>query len=131
VGYIEHGNAASLESLVMANDLIGYARKLVGGIEVSDETLALEVIDRVGPGGDYISDRHTFENFKKQTWYPDLFRSTLYDKWVEGGSKTLTQRANDKVKDILEHHQPDPLPQDVQKSLREIVEKAEKKIVGK
>jgi trimethylamine--corrinoid protein Co-methyltransferase len=131
VGYIEHGNAASLESLVIADDLIGYARKLVGGIEVNDDTLALDVIHRVGPGGDFISDKHTFENFKKATWYPDLFRRTMYDKWVDSGSKTLTQRANEKVKSILENHVPEPLPQDVQKSLREIVEKAEKKIVGK
>jgi trimethylamine--corrinoid protein Co-methyltransferase len=129
VGYIEHGNASSMESLVMANDLIGYARRLVGGIEVNDETLALDVVDRVGPGGDYLTDKHTFDHFKKESWYPEMFPRTVYEKWVDAGSKTLTERANEKAVDILDHYEPDPLPEDVQKKLREIVQTAEAKIV--
>jgi trimethylamine--corrinoid protein Co-methyltransferase len=128
VGYIEHGNCSSMESLVMANDLIGYARRLVGGIEVSEESLALDVIDRVGPGGDYITDKHTFDNFKTETWYPELFPRTVYEKWVDGGSKTLTERANEKAVDILDNYEPDPLPEDVVKKIGDIVRKAEEKL---
>lgn len=125
VGYIEHGNTASLENLVISDDLIGYARKITKGIEVNDETLALDVIDQVGPGGNFLTEDHTLKYFKKETWYPDLFERKIYENWEKEGKKTLTQRANEKVIDILEHYEPDPLPKDVQSKLRAIVERAE------
>ncbi len=59
VGYIEHGNCASLENLVISNDLIGFARRIVKGIEVNDDTLGLDVIDKVGPGGHFLGEAHT------------------------------------------------------------------------
>ena len=131
VGYIEHGNTASLENLVISDELIGFARRLVGGIEVNDDTLAADVIDKVGPGGNYLGEEHTIKYFKTETWYPELFKRDIYDNWVAEGRKTLTQRANEKVKDILENYQPEPLPKDVQKKIHDIVERAEQKILKK
>ena len=75
VGYIEHGNCASLEHLSICDDIIGYARKIVKGIEVNPETLAVDVIDRVGPGGNFLADEHTMRNFKTETWYPRLINA--------------------------------------------------------
>ncbi len=129
VGYIEHGNTASLENLVISDELIGYARRIVRGIEVNDDTLATDIIDKVGPAGNFLGEEHTIKYFKTETWYPELFRRDIYDNWVMGGKKTLTQRANEKVKDILENYEPEPLPKDVQKKLKEIIERAEKKIL--
>ncbi len=131
VGYIEHGNTASLDALVMANDLIGYAKRFVNGIEVNEETLALDVIDKVGPGGNFLTEKHTLKHFKTETWYPPLFTRTIYENWVSDGKKTLTQRSHDKLLDILEHYEPDPLSKDVQQKLRGIVERAEEKILKK
>ncbi len=128
VGYIEHGNAASLENLVISDELIGYARRIVRGIEVNDDTLATDVIDRVGPGGHFLGDEHTMKYFKSETWYPELFQRVFYDNWEMNGEKTLFDRANEKVKDILENYQPEPLPDDVVKRLDEIVERAENKM---
>ena len=129
VGYIEHGNTASLESLVICDDLIGYARRITGGIEVNEETLALDVIDAVGPGGNYLMEDHTLKHFKTETWYPDLFKRMVYENWEKEGKKTLTQRAHEKVIDILEHYEPEPLPKDVQSGIHAIVERAEQKLV--
>ncbi|RKX75539.1 MAG: trimethylamine methyltransferase [Spirochaetes bacterium] len=128
VGYIEHGNTASLDALVMADELIGYARKFCCGIKVDDESLALDVIDKVGPGGDFLTTQHTYKHFKTETWYPDLFRRDIYENWMDAGRKTLTQRANEKAVAILEDYQPEPLPKNVEKKLRDIVERAEQKI---
>ncbi|MCK8823725.1 trimethylamine methyltransferase family protein [Fuchsiella alkaliacetigena] len=125
VGYIEHGNASSLENLVISDDLIGMARRVVKGIEVTEETLALDVIDEVGPGGHFLAHQHTMDNFKKETWYPDLFRRTRYGEWVKNGEKTLTERANDKVIDILENYEPEPLPAEVEEKIAAIVKRAE------
>ncbi|SJZ30358.1 trimethylamine methyltransferase family protein [Selenihalanaerobacter shriftii] len=125
VGYIEHGNAGCLENLAVADDLIGMARRVVDGIEVTEETLALDVIDEVGPGGHFLSHEHTMEHFKEETWYPDLFQRKRYGEWVNDGEKTLTDRANDKVIEILENYDPEPLPQDTVQKLDDIVKRAE------
>jgi len=129
VGYIEHGNTASLESLVMCNDLIGYARMMTKGIDVSEESLALDVIDNVGPGGNFLMEDHTLKHFKTETWYPELFKRMIYENWVKDGKKTLTDRANEKVKDILENYTPEPLPKDVQMKIKSIIERAESRIL--
>ena len=128
VGYIEHGNCASLENLVISNDLIGFARRIVEGIEVNDDTLGLDVIDKVGPGGHFLGEAHTRKYFKKETWYPELFKRQFYDNWEMEGEKTLFERSNEKVKDILENHEPEPLPEDIVNELDRIVQGAEDKL---
>ncbi len=128
VGYIEHGNCSSLEHLSICDDLIGYARKVVNGIEVNEETLALDVIDKVGPGGNFLGEDHTMKHFREETWYPRLFTREIYESWVGNGSKTLFQRSNERVIDILENYEPDPLPKDVQLKIKEIIQRAEAKL---
>jgi trimethylamine---corrinoid protein Co-methyltransferase len=128
VGYIEHGNTSSLENLVINNDLIGYARKIVKGIEVNEDTLAVDVIDHVGPGGHFLGEAHTMEYFKKETWYPDLFKRDFYENWDRDGKKTLTDRANEKVLDILENYEPEPLARDIVEKINKIVDDAEAKL---
>jgi trimethylamine--corrinoid protein Co-methyltransferase len=125
VGYIEHGNCASLEYLAICDELIGYSRRIARGIEVNAETLALDVIDRVGPGGNFLMDPHTMANFKKETWYPELFQRTFYENWEQ---KTIFERSNEKVVNILDNYQPEPLPKDVSQKLRDIVVEAEGKL---
>jgi len=125
VGYIEHGNTAALENLVINNDLIGYARRIVQGIEVNDETLAVDIIDNVGPGGHFLGEEHTMKYFKSETYYPDLFKRDFYENWEKAGKKTLFDRANEKVLHILENHEPEHLPKDVEQKLQDIVDRAE------
>lgn len=72
---------------------------------------------------------HTIKHFKSETWYPNLFERKLYEKWEQEGRKTLTQRANERVIDILESHQPEPLAKDVQNRIKKIIERAEQKLV--
>ncbi len=128
VGYIEHGNCASLEYLAICDDLIGFARKIVNGIEVTPETLALDVVDRVGPGGHFLADEHTVKHFRKEVWYPRLFEREFYENWVSNGEKTLFDRSNERVIDILENHEPEPLPGDIQERMRAIIARAEAKL---
>lgn len=128
VGYIEHGNCASLEYLSICDDMIGYARKVVSGVKVTPDTLALDVIDRVGPGGNFLADEHTMKNFKTETWYPRLFERKFYENWVAEGSQTLFERSNKRVIDILDNYEPEPLPKDIQQKMRDIITDAEKQI---
>ena len=125
VGYIEHGNCASLEYLTICDDLIGMARRVVDGIKVDEESLALDIVDKVGPGGHFLAEEHTLENFKTETWYPRLFTRQVYEKWEADGSKTLFDKANEKVIDILENYEPEPLPKEVQQKMKDIIANAE------
>ena len=125
VGFIESATTSSLEYLVICDDVIGMARRLVRGIEVNDETLALDVIDKVGPGRDFLSEAHTLKHFKTESHFPAMMDSQRYEPWVASGSKTLFQRANEKVKDIIENYEPDPLPKDVVDRIRAVVERAD------
>jgi trimethylamine--corrinoid protein Co-methyltransferase len=90
----------SPEKLVASNDLIGKFERLQRGIEVNENTLAARLIDQIGPGGEYISARHTLQNFRKEAYFP----SDVVDRKTrrEGDTpRTTFQRAKEKKEKIL------------------------------
>ncbi len=127
-GDLGNGMAASFERLVIDNEICKSLPFLVQGIEVSDETLALDVIRKVGPGGEYVSQKHTLEHFRKEYFYPELADTRGYEAWRKSGAKTLVEKANQKAKEILKSHWPTPLDKDVQKEISEIIRRAEKEL---
>jgi len=120
VGYIDNGLTACYEQLVVSNEVIGMVRRIMGGIEINEETMALDLIDRVGPGGEYLTSSHTFKHFKKN-WFPDLISRVPYDNWAAKGKKDLAARANDQIKHILETHTSKPLEESIKAELRKII----------
>jgi trimethylamine--corrinoid protein Co-methyltransferase len=123
VGYLDSGMTNSIEQIVICDELIAYVKHFMKGLEVNEETLALDVIEKVGPDGDFLGNLHTRKHFKED-WYPTLFDRHNYDGWVAAGSKTLRQRAREKALQLLESHKPEPLPAEVQKKVDQIVEEA-------
>ncbi len=123
VGYLDSGMTDSIEQVVICDELIGYTRRFLDGLEVTDETLALDVIDKIGPDGDFMSNPHTRRHYRED-WYPQLFDRHNYDGWRKAGGKTLRQRAREKALEILEQHKPEPLPPDVQEKIDQIVNQA-------
>jgi trimethylamine---corrinoid protein Co-methyltransferase len=124
IGTIESGLATSLELVVAMDELLSMMKPLIRGIEINDETLALDLIDQVGPGGDFLGTDHTLQHYK-DLWYPSILDRRVLATWEEEGRKTLAQRANETVKSILESYQPQQLGQDVQDRITEIVRRAE------
>jgi trimethylamine--corrinoid protein Co-methyltransferase len=122
VGYIEYGSTSSMEALVIANEIIRETRLLTAGVEVSPRTLALDATARVRPGGGYLADDHTLENWRWAQWHPDLIDRQRYDEWVERGSKDMFTRANERAKKILEEHEVPPLPEEAEGVIQEILE---------
>jgi trimethylamine--corrinoid protein Co-methyltransferase len=110
----------SIEQIVICNELIGYTKHFMQPLEINDKTLALDLIDEIGPEGNYLTCDHTRRHFKKD-WYPRLFDRRNYDDWQRAGAKTLRQRAQEKAIKILETYKPEPLPIDVQLQLDAIV----------
>ena len=109
VGYVESGLAASWDALVMCNEFIGAAKRVVEGFRLSKETLALDLIDRAGPSGHFLAEPHTVEHFREEFWLPGLLDRDNFHSWVEKGRTTLLDRAKAAVKHTLATHTPEPL----------------------
>ena len=122
VGFIESGISTSLLQLVIADEVIGQVRHMVKGVEVNKRTLAVDLIEKVGPGGNYITEEHTYENFKNDWWFPSLFNRSRFDFWQADGKPDLADHARKKLENILECHQPKPLEQKIREKIRSIVE---------
>jgi trimethylamine--corrinoid protein Co-methyltransferase len=127
VGYVESGMTASYQQLVAMNEVAGLVKRFMRGVEISEETIALDVIDQVGPGGHYLGEEHTFDHFRRN-WIPDLFDRLPRDEWENGGALTLGDRAADRVREILEHHEPAPLDEAVAGELETIIQRAEERV---
>jgi trimethylamine--corrinoid protein Co-methyltransferase len=123
VGYLEGGMCNSIEQLVICDELIAYTKEFMKGLEINEETLALDEIDEIGPEGHWMSSSHTLKHFRKD-WYPKLFDRRNYTEWEAAGSMTLRQRARVRALDIMDNHRPEPLPADVQRRIDEIVQAA-------
>jgi trimethylamine--corrinoid protein Co-methyltransferase len=124
LGYLESGLCYSLAQLAICDDILGWIDHCLRGVDVSDEALAVDLIDEVGPDGQYLDSPHTLAHFRER-WYPSLIDRQNYDNWQSRGAKTMQQRAAEKVEAILSKHKPEPLPQEVAQAVRAIVERAE------
>ena len=124
LGYMESGLCGSLAQLVICNEIVGWIEKMMAPVEIDDETLALDLIDKVGPDGSFLDSDHTMKHFRER-WYPQIFERGNYDQWMETGGLSLDLRAAQQVDTILEGHQPEPLPEEVRQQVRAIVRRAE------
>ncbi len=122
VGYINNGLTTSFEQIVVSNEVISMIRRMTGGFEINEETMALDLIDQIGPAGEYLTSDHTLKHFR-ENWFPTLFSKLPYEKWEKDGRRDLGRRANEKVRHILENYQPKPLEEKTKSELRRIVQK--------
>jgi trimethylamine--corrinoid protein Co-methyltransferase len=109
VGYMESGLTTSPELIVFADEVIGMMRPFADGFSFDPESLALELIHQVGPGGNFITTPHTYQHFRK-LWQPVLFNRERRERWQAKGSTTLGRRLKDKTVALMEAHTPPPLP---------------------
>jgi trimethylamine--corrinoid protein Co-methyltransferase len=127
VGYLDSGLNGSIEMLAICDEIIGMVKRFGRGVQVDEDNLAFEVINRVGPGGHFLSDDHTMRHFRKEFWLPNLMDRSSYEGWLAEGKKTLKERGEEKTNHILQTHQPMPIDENVMKEMKEIIEKADKK----
>jgi trimethylamine--corrinoid protein Co-methyltransferase len=130
VGFMDSGMQSSLPLQVIANDTIGWIRAATAGVPVNDETLALDVIDELGPTGNYLAHDHTLRHYK-EPYYSELADKGTYSQWMERGATTMDERAAQQVDEILTSHKPEPLPPDVRRDIRKIVEREQAWIDGR
>jgi len=121
VGYIEYGSTSSMEALVIADEIIRETRFLTGGLDINPTTLALDVIARVSPGGGFLADDHTLNNFRTSQWIPKMIDRSRYDSWKAAGAKDMYTRANEHAREILDEHEVTPLSEDAEAVITEVL----------
>ena len=123
VGYGGQGLIGNPAMIVMGNEIIGWVKRVVRGFDLTPETIALDVMRSVGPGGDYLAEEHTLKHFKTELWRPKHANRLDPDTWIQQGSKTYGEVVTAATVRILETHTPEPLPEAVRASLDAIVER--------
>ena len=119
-GMLENMSSVAAEQFVIDNDILGMVMRVVRGIEVNDETLALDVIDEVGPGGHYLMAKHTLRHMRSELYYPsNVVDRQGWDMWQQDGALDAQERARRIARDILAEHQPEPLDPDVENWIRQ------------
>jgi len=100
-GILDSGNSISYEQFVIDNEIIGIIRRLLTGIKVNEDTLGFSVIEKVGPGGNYVTEDHTAEHMMNEFFYPNLSVRCNFDIWEERGRPNMLSRAHELVQRIL------------------------------
>jgi trimethylamine--corrinoid protein Co-methyltransferase len=127
-GYLGAGLIGSLEMILLDSEIVSFIKRITDGIEVSEETLCLDLIHEVGPGGAYITQKHTLKNFKNESFIPSFLNRTKIQRWRDSGGKTLENVLNERVREIIEAEAPVLLSPETVKQYEIIIEQRRKEI---
>jgi trimethylamine--corrinoid protein Co-methyltransferase len=126
-GMLESGITFDYGQLVLDCEFARMIKYTIQGIPVNDETLAIDSIKEIGPGGDYLMHKHTFKHMRSQS-KAELIDRKMRSVWEKKGATTAYERAMLKVRFILENHSPEPLPEEILAAIRAIVLEAEQEM---
>jgi trimethylamine--corrinoid protein Co-methyltransferase len=126
-GGLENEGAQSIAQLVIDNEVCGMVGRILDGINVTEETLAIDLIKEVGPiPGNYLKKQHTRDWWKKERYLSKLSTREPYEKWLSSGAKDVVKRALEIGKEIIKTHKPPGLSKELNEKLDEILKIAEK-----
>jgi trimethylamine--corrinoid protein Co-methyltransferase len=113
-------SSVAAEQYVIDNEILGMVMRVVRGIEVNDESLAVDVIDQVGPGGHYLMADHTLQHMRTEFHYPsEVVNRQGWETWQAAGAQDARARARRIARDILANHKPEPLDSETDNWIRE------------
>lgn len=121
MGMLDMGMVFSFTQLLVDHEIARMIRRTIGGIDVTDETMSLNLIEKVGIGGNYITQKHTLKYMRTEQLTAELMDRSTRDNWEKGGKKELVDVARKKARKILAEHQPAPLDDKVVAELDKMV----------
>jgi trimethylamine--corrinoid protein Co-methyltransferase len=116
-GLMEFAMVASYEKYIIDNEIIGMVLRVLRGIEVTPETIATDLIKRVGPAGNFLREPHTIKHMRSEFFFPQLSDREPREDWLANGGLDTRQRANAFARQILAEHQPEPLQSKIDQEL--------------
>ena len=124
-GMLDSGLIFSYAQLAIDNDIFKMIRKVMQGMRVDDENLAVDIIKSVGPGGDFLMQDHTMKYMRTLPSVPNLIDRGNRENWLASGEKGLAEKAAEKAAEILANHKPVPLSDEAKSALRAVVEESD------
>jgi trimethylamine--corrinoid protein Co-methyltransferase len=129
-GILEAGVTACYEQFAISNEICGAMKRIAKGIKVTRETIALDIIEKVGHERNYLTVMDALKFTKKhlleEHWQPEITDRSPRSEWEKSGSKDIVQRAKEKIKEILATHKIEPLEKDVEQKMTKIIEERQK-----
>jgi trimethylamine--corrinoid protein Co-methyltransferase len=120
-GYMEFGSTSSFESILFADEIIAYVKHMLRPLRFDEETVPLAAMDRIGPGGDFLTEDHTACHFRKSIFFPRFLDRSTFDSWKGKGSRDLRVALNEHAKRIIASHRPRMLPEQANTAVRRAV----------
>lgn len=121
IGYMDFGRTGCLEMLVILDEIVNQARRFMRGFSVNDDELALDAVQSVGADGNYLIHPHTLKHVRRVQWQPKLLSRMGYDRWQSNGKTSLMQRTRQRLREILQQHQPNSIPEHQFKQIQELM----------
>ena len=131
VGWLEGGLTVSYEKIIIDAESLAMFQHFLAGFVIDDETLALDMIAEVGPGGHHFGTPHTQARFTTEFYQPILADRQGYETWLAAGGQDAAQRAQATWQEVMAHYEPPPLGPDIADGLHEYVERRERELEGK
>ena len=125
-GMLEMGMTFSFGQLVIDDEIAAMVKRVVSGVSFDDELMGVDLIKKVGIGGHFLDQQHTLKHLRDEQIQSAIIDRRIREDWEAQGSKSLIQSANEKAAQLLDAHQPEPLPADIVNELERIVKSAEK-----
>jgi trimethylamine--corrinoid protein Co-methyltransferase len=130
-GWVQSVLSHSLAAVVVSNEICGYVKRILNGVKVNDDTLALDVIHEVGPGGNFLMNPHTLKYFRSEIWEPTISKRLTPAEWENQGMKGVMDYAQDKVNRILADEPVSYISDDAKGIIAEIVKKSDRELAKK
>ena len=124
-GMFSSGMIASFEQLVIDNEILGYLERVAKGMKANEETLAVDLVRKVGHGGQFLKEPHTLKQFRSELWLPDISCRSAFGRWVSKGSRDVVATARDRARKILQEHQSERSSDEANTELARIVKEFE------
>ena len=128
VGYMNSGLLGSLEAILLGNEIISAVSSFMDGIQINEETLALEIINKVGSDGNFLHEEHTRKFLRQESWYPQFLNRKQLKSWQSEGGRTVNQALREKACQIIEEDAPLLISEVEAKELDKIITAREKQL---
>jgi len=126
-GMFSSGLIVSHEQLVIDNEILGYIDRVARGMQANPQTLVVDLVRKVGHGGQFLKEAHTLKEFKSEFWIPDISSRAAFGRWTHKGGRDIVGSAREKARRLLNEHHPPDLPSGTKEELRQIVDHFERK----
>lgn len=130
MGILGADQAGSLQQLIIDDRMAAYVKRILEGFIVNEESLALDVIQQVGIGGNFLGEDHTHKHFRQELWFPLAFDRRRWDEWWCDGAPSMADWAMDRKVEILANHEPVPIETDLVREIDDVVAAARGDLMG-